>query len=124
MSVDAKAAGEGGNRVEIFVSVGNAVVAATALDDAFAQALCFFGEVFGKAICVLLKTCPTAQNLNAGPGLVNANDVHCVGKTVEQLRAQVAFFRIHGSDEYKAGGMLDADAFALDDVDAHGRAIQ
>ena len=47
-----------------------------------------------------------------------------MGKAVEQLRAQIAFFRVHGADQHEARRVLKADALALDHIDAHGRAVQ
>ncbi len=45
-------------------------------------------------------------------------------KAVQQLRAQVAFFGVHRADQDKARRVGKGDAFALDDVDAHGGRIE
>ena len=47
-----------------------------------------------------------------------------MGEAIEQLRAQVAFFGVHGADQHEAGRMLEADALTLDDVDAHSGAVE
>ena len=46
-------------------------------------------------------------------------DLNDQAKAVEQLRAQLAFFGVHRADQDEAGRVRNADAFALDGVDAH-----
>ena len=57
-------------------------------------------------------------------GFADAVDFHRKGKAVEQLRAQVAFLRVHGADQDEAGRVREGDALALDDVHAHGSRIE
>ena len=57
-------------------------------------------------------------------GFADAHDIHRKGKAVQQLRAQLAFLRVHRADEDEAGRMGERDAFAFHHVDAHGRRIQ
>ena len=59
--------------------------------------------------------------VNGGAEAVNLNGQR---KAVEQLRAQVAFFRVHGSHKNEAGRVGKRDAFALYHVDAHRRRVQ
>ena len=51
-------------------------------------------------------------------------DLDGEAETVEQLRAQFAFFRIAAADQHEAGRMAHAEALALDDVDAGGRDVE
>ena len=45
-------------------------------------------------------------------------------ESVEQLRPDVAFFRVHGTHQNKAGRMGIRYAFPFDRIDPHGRRIQ
>ena len=56
--------------------------------------------------------------------IADAANIHREGKAVQQLRAQVAFFRVHRADQDKARRVGEGDAFALDDVHAHGGRIE
>ena len=51
-------------------------------------------------------------------------DLDRQGEAVEQLRAQVAFFRVHRADQDEARRVGKGDALALDDVDAHRGRIE
>ena len=55
---------------------------------------------------------------------MNAANLGGEGKAVEQLRAQVAFFGVHGADQDEARRVGKGDALALDHVDAHGSRVE
>ena len=56
--------------------------------------------------------------------LADADDVHGQGEAIQQLRAELTFFRIHRPDENEAGRVGKGDAFTLDHVHAHGGRVQ
>ena len=78
----------------------------------------------GEVVGILLEEDTAAQHFHSLACFGDADDVHGVGEAVQQLRAQVAFFRVHGADQHKARRVLEADPFTLDHVDAHGGAVQ
>lgn len=56
-----------------------------------------------------------------GDGFVQA---HEQAEAVQQLRAQLAFFRVHGADQSQSCRVLVRDAVALDAVDAAGADVE
>ena len=80
--------------------------------------------LFAKVFGIGFKVQVAFEDRHARGRVADALDIHAQRKTVEELRAQVAFFRVHRADEDKARRMRKADALALDDVDAHRRAIE
>src|SRR5206468_10321960 len=90
---------------------------------------------------------PAVGGVGGGPGLPERGRVGLVGQpppdhldalgdvavaahldgdaeAVEQLRPQLALLRVHRADQQEAGGVADADALALDVVDAQGGGVQ
>ena len=66
----------------------------------------------------------SANDLLPGLGLGQAFQRHVQAKTVEQLRAQLALFRVHGADQHETGIVPVRDAVALDAVGATGSHIE
>ncbi len=55
-------------------------------------------------------------------GLATQCDVQA--KAIQQLRAQFAFFRVHGADQYEARCMAMGNTIPLDHIDAAGSNVQ
>ena len=63
---------------------------------------------------------PAADYLAAFFGLEYAVNLHCQAEAVEQLRPQVALFRVHRAHQHELGVVADRDALPLHVVAAHG----
>ncbi len=116
--------GQRRDRIHVLVRVFHQGIALTGLQDPIAHAL--FGLLIGrgKAVLILLKEDATAQHFHALRSIGDADNVHGMGKAVQQLRSQIAFFRVHGANKHEAGWMLEADALAFHHIHAHGRTVQ
>ena len=71
-----------------------------------------------------IKTQARAQDGAALRGAVGVGQQHRQAKAVQQLRAQFAFFRVHGADQHKTRRMLLRNAIALDRVNTAGGGVQ
>ena len=80
-----------------------------------------FGVERGR---IALELHDALQDLHALGRLVDALNIHAQGEAVEQLRAQIALFRVHRADQDEARRVGEGDALALDHVDAHGRRVE
>jgi hypothetical protein len=67
---------------------------------------------------------PPSDDLGALRGLGHSGYVHCQGKPVEQLGAELAFFGVHRADQHKGSRVAERDALAFDGVDAHRGGVQ
>ncbi len=65
-----------------------------------------------------------AHHLGPGRHLARRGDVHGEAEPVQQLRAQLAFLRVHRSHQQERCRVRDRDAFALDVRAPHRRGIQ
>ena len=65
-----------------------------------------------------------SQNFHALGRALDTAHLDRQRETVEQLRTQIAFFRVHRADQDETGRMGEADAFALDHIHAHRRRVQ
>ena len=86
------------------------------------------GGVGGEAVRepggVRLEGEPAADHLGPFGGILAGRYLNGQPEPVEELRAQLAFFRIHGANEEETRRVADRDAFALDVVDAQGRGVE
>ena len=71
-----------------------------------------------------LKGDTAAHNLPAVGGFQDSIHLYGQAKPVQQLRPQVALFRVHSAHQNKLGGVTYRHTFALNVVPAHGRRIQ
>jgi len=72
-----------------------------------------------EAFRVLLKSNVALHDFHARTFIQNTADFHGEGKAVQQLRAQVAFFRVHGAHQNEARRVAEGNAFAFHNVHAH-----
>ena len=77
-----------------------------------------------EALRIALVRDAALDDGDALPRVGDAVHIDAERKAVEQLRPQVAFLRIHRADQHEARRVAEADALALDHVDAHGRRIE
>lgn len=85
----------------------------------------FLGQkCLAEGFGVALKGDVAAHDLDALGFIQYAVNFDGKGEAVEQLRAQVALFGVHRANEDEAGGVAEGDAFAFDDVGAHGGGVE
>ena len=94
------------------------------LHDVVRQTLALLSVLLGKGGTVMVKGLTPQHQFNPqlripGPGHLQAET-----EAIEQLRTQLALFRIHRAHQDEAGGMTIGDALALDAVFAAGGRIQ
>ena len=94
MTIHLEARGQCSNRVQIFVRVLHHWITLPGSQDALAQVV--FGVFIGgdKTLRVLLKVNAAAHDVDTLFGIDQAGNIYGMGKAVEQLRAQVTFFRL------------------------------
>ena len=80
----------------------------------------FFGQVFlAKLFWVGLKSDVAFHDQHALARVRDAPDLCREGKTVKQLRAQVAFFGVHRAHQDEARRVSERDPLALDHIHPH-----
>ena len=94
------------------------------LDDAVADGGILALPAFAKGVRIRFVSVPAPDHLDALLQIVNGANIHGQAEPVEQLRAQVAFFRIAAAHEREAGGVPDAEAFAFNHVDTGGSSVK
>ncbi len=77
-----------------------------------------------ECLCIALKAFPAPHDFDAPVQLTYCFDAHVEAEAIQELRADFTLFGIPGTDQHEAGGMAQADAFALDDVPPARRDIQ
>ena len=92
--------------------------------DAFSQKPVLFPPVFAKFRRIALKIHAAGHDRHALFRFGHAAHFHAKAETVQQLRPQFAFFRVHGAHQGKTRRMRPGKAFALHGIDAHGRGVQ
>ncbi len=65
-----------------------------------------------------------AHHLGPDGGIARGGHLHHHAEAVQQLRAQVALFEVHGAEQRDARGVAHRQALALDRVVPHGRHIE
>lgn len=103
---------------------GNAVEPRPRLGAAIAQGGLLRSPLAAKRGRIAVEIQAAADNLPALGGQGLPAQGHIEAKAVEQLRAQLALFRVHGADQYKACRMPVGNAVALDQVGAAGGHIE
>ena len=89
-----------------------------------AQGLLLFLPGRGKPLGIGIPRLTAAQHLGPDRGVLDTVDLDMEADAVGELRAQVALFGVHRSDQHEARGMRDRHALALDRVDAHRGGIE
>src|SRR6202521_1766594 len=82
------------------------------------------GEPLAEFGRVRFPFLPPLDDLDPLPDVLDAFDIDRQTESVEQLRAEVAFFRVHRPDQDEACRMPDRNTFALHHVYTHGCGIQ
>ena len=77
-----------------------------------------------KAVGIAVEGVAALDHLDARGDVGRRGDVDREAEAVEQLRPQLALFRIAAADQHEARGVADAQALALDDVDARRRNVE
>jgi len=113
-----------GNHGQRLIIQGDAGQAFTGLLAALAQSRLRGVPTGAKALRIGVKVQAPTNDFTALGRLRQAAHGHIQAKAIEQLRAQLAFFRIHGADQHKTGGVAMGDAIALDHIGAAGRHVQ
>jgi hypothetical protein len=96
----------------------------TARQDALPKAHLLLRPMMAKGAGVRLEGQAPADHLGTHFGFARTGDGDHESKAVEQLRPQVAFFRIHRAHKEEARRMRNGNALALHRVDSHRRGVE
>ena len=88
------------------------------------QGLLGCGLLLHHGLGVHIKSQPGAHDGLAQLGRVGVAQVHQQAEAVQQLRAQLALFGVHGAHQHEARGVLVRQAIAFHRVDATGGHVQ
>src|SRR5437879_4252338 len=97
-------------------------------DDRFGNPSPDLGILLGEALAEFRRMgfpfLSPLDDLDALPDVLDAFDIDREAESIQKLRAEIAFFRVHGADQDEARRMPDRNPFAFNDVHAHGRSIE
>jgi hypothetical protein len=80
--------------------------------------------VLAKAIWIGLESQVALHNQHSLVCVADAVDFYRKGEAVQQLRAEIAFLRVHGADQDEACRVCEGNAFALDNIHPHGSRVE
>jgi hypothetical protein len=80
------------------------------------QAALLAFKLFYESLRVAIEAIPSPKNLDSGFQILLPAHVHTESETVQQLRSQFTFFRVHGSDQNEPRWMAMRYALSLHHV--------
>ena len=113
-----------GNQLQDVIGHRNRVETPLAGDDAFPLRLFVLRPFVHKAERVGFKGHPPAHYFPPFRRREHAVHFHRQAETIQQLRTQVAFLRVHRPHQHKLGGVAHRNALPLHIVAAHGGGVQ
>ena len=124
MPINPQAAGEGGDGRQVAVGVGDEVDELAGAGDLFGELAVMGRPLDLERLGIGLEFHIALKDGDAIGHVADAADVDAEREAVEQLRPEIAFLRVHGADEDKAGRVGERDAFPFDDIDTHGGRVE